>query len=183
LFYWGAFVWAYIPEFGIVRKARKAQGATDAKSLQVIMVVGMIATFLAFYLAWMPAFQVSAGLRIPCFVAGVALMIGGSLFRRHCFRMLGLSFTGDVRASKDQVIVTRGAYRYLRHPSYTAGIILSLGLGLGLGSVLSAALMVLGAAVGYVYRMNVEEKVLLAAVGEPYRQFMATRKRLIPFVY
>ena len=35
----------------------------------------------------------------------------------------------------------------------------------------------------YVYRMNVEERALLTAIGEPYRAFLATRKRLIPFVY
>jgi protein-S-isoprenylcysteine O-methyltransferase Ste14 len=31
--------------------------------------------------------------------------------------------------------------------------------------------------------MNVEERTLLAVIGEPYRQFMRTRKRLIPFIY
>ena len=35
----------------------------------------------------------------------------------------------------------------------------------------------------YSYRIAVEERALLAAIGEPYRQFMSTRKRLIPFVY
>ena len=29
--------------------------------------------------------------------------------------------------------------------------------------------------------MAVEERTLLAVIGEPYRQFMTTRKRLIPF--
>ncbi len=33
------------------------------------------------------------------------------------------------------------------------------------------------------YRISVEEHALLQAVGEPYRRFMSTRKRLIPFVY
>lgn len=36
---------------------------------------------------------------------------------------------------------------------------------------------------GYVYRIGVEERTLLAVVGEPYREFMRTRKRLIPFIY
>ena len=35
----------------------------------------------------------------------------------------------------------------------------------------------------YMYRMAVEEHTLLAVIGEPYRQFMRTRKRLVPFVY
>src|SRR5438034_7500267 len=47
------------------------------------------------------------------------------LLRRHCFRLLGASFTGDVRARADQAIVTTGAYALVRHPSYSAGILRS----------------------------------------------------------
>jgi len=32
-------------------------------------------------------------------------------------------------------------------------------------------------------RMAVEERALLQAVGDPYSDFMRTRKRLIPYVY
>jgi len=35
----------------------------------------------------------------------------------------------------------------------------------------------------YGYRMAVEERALLAVLGEPYREFMRTRRRLIPFIY
>jgi protein-S-isoprenylcysteine O-methyltransferase Ste14 len=31
--------------------------------------------------------------------------------------------------------------------------------------------------------MKVEEKVLLGTVGEPYREFMRRRRRLVPFIY
>jgi protein-S-isoprenylcysteine O-methyltransferase Ste14 len=45
--------------------------------------------------------------------------------------------------------------------------------------------IVLGAAslIVYLYRISVEERALVAGIGEPYRQFMTTRKRLIPFIY
>jgi protein-S-isoprenylcysteine O-methyltransferase Ste14 len=35
----------------------------------------------------------------------------------------------------------------------------------------------------YAYRITVEERTLLAVVGEPYREFIRTRRRLIPFIY
>jgi protein-S-isoprenylcysteine O-methyltransferase Ste14 len=97
--------------------------------------------------------------------------------------MLGSSFTGDVRASADQAVVTRGAYAILRHPSYTAGILLNTGIGIALGSWASAGIQAIASVAAYSYRIAVEERALLATVGEPYRQFMSTRKRLIPFVY
>jgi protein-S-isoprenylcysteine O-methyltransferase Ste14 len=34
-----------------------------------------------------------------------------------------------------------------------------------------------------VYRIAVEERTLLAVLGEPYREFMRTRRRLIPFIF
>ncbi len=110
-------------------------------------------------------------------------MIAGSLLRRHCFRQLGASFTGDVRASSEQRVVTSGAYSLLRHPSYTAAIILNTGIGLALGSWASVIVLVVVSFAVYGYRISVEERALLAAIGEPYEQFMSTRKRLIPFIY
>ena len=182
LVFWAAFLWAFSPEFGIVRRARRAAGSDDAKSLQVIMVTQGLASVLAFPLAWVRAFQFPWH-RGALFVVGVVVLISGALLRRHCWRMLGSSFTGDVRARADQAVVTRGAYAILRHPSYTAGILLNTGVGIALGSWASAAMQAAASFAAYSYRIAVEERALLAAIGEPYRLFMTTRKRLIPFVY
>jgi protein-S-isoprenylcysteine O-methyltransferase Ste14 len=128
-------------------------------------------------LRFAPEYQLAA------FYGGLAIIIAGSLLRRHCFKMLGISFTGDVQVRADQTIVTRGAYRILRHPSYTAGIILSIGMGIALGSWGSTCLLAVAAFATYIYRMSVEERALLNVLGEPYRQFISTRKRLIPYIY
>jgi protein-S-isoprenylcysteine O-methyltransferase Ste14 len=180
--FWAAVLWAFWPEFAIIRRARREKGTEDAKSLQVIMLGQGIASLLAFPLAWVPAFQFQAH-RAAVFAVGVAVLILGALLRRHCWRMLGASFTGDVRASADQVVVTRGAYAILRHPSYTAGILLNTGIGIALGSWASAGIQAAASFAAYSYRIAVEERALLATIGEPYRQFVSTRKRLIPFVY
>jgi protein-S-isoprenylcysteine O-methyltransferase Ste14 len=183
LLFWGAFLWAFWPEFAIVQRARRSQTASDSKSLQVIMLGQSIASLAAFPLAWVPALQFAPSHRTVAFFGGVATIIAGSLLRRHCWRMLGASFTGDVRASADQHVVTGGAYRLLRHPSYTAGLVMNTGIGIALGSWASAALLAAGSIIVYAYRMRVEERALLAVIGDPYREFMKTRKRMIPFVY
>jgi protein-S-isoprenylcysteine O-methyltransferase Ste14 len=180
--FWSVSAWVYWPEFGIVRRAQRSGNAKDAKSLQVILIGMQIATFAAFPLAWVSALQIS-GHRVGVFLCGVAVLIAGSVLRRHCWRMLGASFTGDVRASADQQVITRGAYAILRHPSYTAGIIMNTGMGIALGSWGSAAILAAASFAVYSYRVAVEERALLAAIGEPYAQFMRARKRLIPFIY
>lgn len=180
--FWAAFLWAYGPESGIIRRARRAAGTQDAKSVEVIAFGQGIAVLAAWPFAWVRALQFPVP-RTAAFFAGVAMLIAGSLLRRHCRRMLGSSFTGEVRASADQQVVTRGAYALLRHPSYSAGLLMNAGVGVALGNWASAGILVLGTLAAYVYRIGVEERVLLATIGEPYRPFMATRKRLVPFVY
>ena len=182
LLFWAVAVWAFWPEFGIPRRAQRSGNSKDAKSLQVILLGMWIAFIGAFPLAWVPALQLS-GHRVSGFLAGVILLVSGSFLRRHCWRMLGASFTGDVRARADQEVVTRGAYAILRHPSYTAGIMLHTGVGIALGSWASAVILAVASFAVYTYRIAVEERALLAAIGKPYERFMRTRKRLIPFVY
>jgi protein-S-isoprenylcysteine O-methyltransferase Ste14 len=181
LLFWVVEIWAFIPEFRVIGGSKK-NSARDAKSLQVILFGLNAAFFASFALAWIHSMQITS-YRTAIFYVGVALIFLGSLLRRHCFRMLGQSFTGDVRASADQNVVTRGAYSMLRHPSYTAAFILNTGVGLALGSWASLGILLVASAIVYGYRISVEEKALLAEIGEPYREFMRTRKRLIPFVF
>lgn len=180
--FWTVHLWAFWPEFGILRRARRSGNPQDDRSLQVIIIGMWLAFLAAFPLAWVPALQITDH-RLAVFLGGVALLVAGSLLRRHCWRMLGASFTGDVRAQADQEVVTRGAYAILRHPSYTAGIMMNTGVGLALGSWASALILPGVSFAVYAYRMSVEERALLAAIGEPYDRFLRTRKRLIPFVY
>ena len=182
LLFWTIDLWAFVPEMRLVRRARRSSTPTDAKSLQVILRGNGLAFLVALPLAWVSALQFT-GNRVVVFLIGVAVLVAGSLLRRHCFRMLGTSFTGDVQASADQQVVTRGAYAVLRHPSYTAGILLNTGVGIAMGSWASAAILAVAAFAVYSYRIAVEERALLAAIGDPYREFMRTRKRLIPFLY
>ena len=184
--FWATVLWAFWPEFRIVRQARHSQrraDSPDAGSYRVIVVGMWIAFGLAYPLAWVHGFQFPNHLMITAFIAGLGCIVGGSFLRRHCWRMLGPSFTGDVQARPGQAIVSSGAYALLRHPSYTAGILMNVGVGLALGSWGSAALLLVCSVAVYSYRMGVEERALLRAVGDPYREFMRARKRLIPYIY
>ena len=185
--FWVVFLWAYWPEFGIVRRAREPAAKSespDAGSFRLIVLGMSVATFAAFPLAWLRVLRASDSRQLVLFVLGVGTLLGGSLLRRHCWHLLSASFTGDVRARPDQAIIQTGAYSLVRHPSYTAGILMNLGIGLALGSWGSVALLTVASIAVYVYRMNVEERTLLEVVGEPYREYMRNRpRRLFPFIY
>jgi len=186
LVFWAIMIWAFWPEYHILRRARKSvrdAGSPDAGSYRFIVVGMQIVFMAAFPLSWIDFGRFPSGWEVGVFCIGLALLICGSLLRRHCWRMLGPSFTGDVQAHVAQEIITSGAYSLLRHPSYLAGIVMYTGIGLALGSWASAALLIVGSIATYAYRMTVEERALLKVLGEPYREFMRTRKRLIPYIY
>ena len=96
---------------------------------------------------------------------------------------LGDFFTRSVVILDGQRIVTTGPYGFVRHPAYAEILVSVAGLALTLGNWLSVALVVTGFVLGNVPRIRAEEAALAANLGEQYREFSRTRKRLIPGVW
>ena len=77
----------------------------------------------------------------------------------------------------------RGPYRVLRHPSYTGLLLVFLGVGVMAGNTAGAAGATGLLLIAVVYRIRIEERALVAALGDRYRHFAAHRARLVPFVW
>ncbi len=181
--FWAVFLVAYAPEFALVSRSRPAKGeGTDRGSMGFIMLAGWFGMMAAFAVAGTKTFAITNG-RMFWFAAGLAAVLGGSLLRRHCWRMLGKHFTGDVKASSDQPVIDRGAYRWVRHPSYTGGMLMYLGTGLALTNWLSALIITVAGGAAYLYRVRVEEQALGANLGDRYQEYMRRTKRFVPFVF
>ncbi len=181
--FWAVFLFCYLPEFRIIARSRPVPGEkTDKGSTAVIALAGWVGMFTAFAIAGVPQFMLLRGQRI-WFFAGIAALGAGTLLRRHCWRVLGKYFTGNVRAASDQPVVQTGAYRWVRHPSYTGGMLMYLGTGLALTNWLSVAIISVAGGLAYSYRVRVEEQVLRSQIGRPYEEYMERTKRFIPFVF
>jgi protein-S-isoprenylcysteine O-methyltransferase Ste14 len=181
LIFWVAFALAFVPEQAVLRN----EGWTtpqDANSKRVLILSQIVGMFAAFAIA----LTVPRGaLPYPMlfFWLGIAALVAGRLLRRHCHRMLGSSFTGAVVVTTDHAVVENGAYRYVRHPSYTAAVILYLGIGLALANWISIATVTVLVSVTFLYRVNIEERALVAVIGDPYRDYMQRTKRFVPFLF
>jgi protein-S-isoprenylcysteine O-methyltransferase len=185
LIFWAIYVWAFLPEWKVVQSGRKGvkdANSKDSGSLKVILAGMWVALLIAYPLAFVKAWSFPQRWQLPLFVVGVLLIVVGSLLRRYCWRTLGEYFTGDVKARPDQPVITTGPYRWVRHPSYTAGMMMFIGIGLALGSWFSFALLTIATIATYAYRVAVEERVLLDTIGEPYGSYMKERKRFIPYI-
>lgn len=185
LVFWAVYIWAFTPEWRIVRsgvEGVKRDDSKDSGSLRMLLGGQWVALLIAFPIAFVTAFAFPTRLRVPLFAVGISLLLLGSLLRRYCWRTLGEFFTGDVRARPDQPVIRSGPYRLVRHPSYTGAMMMFIGIGLSLGNWISAALLTFSSVALYSYRVSVEERALLETIGEPYGAYMKESKRFIPYV-
>jgi protein-S-isoprenylcysteine O-methyltransferase Ste14 len=120
--------------------------------------------------------------RIWIYGVGLLLMVSGAGLRRYCFRTLGDHFTFQVTVPSEHKLLREGIYKWVRHPSYTGGMMFNVGIGLALTNWGSTLLLAVGMAMVYIYRVHVEERALLRVHGRAYSEYMLETKRFIPFV-
>jgi protein-S-isoprenylcysteine O-methyltransferase Ste14 len=180
--FWAVFLLVYVPEFRLIARARPVPGQTSDRSMIFIMLLGWIGFPVAFAVAAWSNFVLVRHQKM-WFWLGIGLLLLGSALRRHCFKMLGSYFTANVKVADDQTVIKEGAYRWVRHPSYTGGMLMYLGTGLALTNWLSVLVMVILGGLGYAYRVRVEERALASALGQSYREYMQRTKRFVPFIF
>ena len=117
------------------------------------------------------------------FILGIALALAGFALRRWAIRTLGRFFTVDVATYTDQRVIDAPPYRRIRHPSYSGSILSLLGTTLMLGHGLGLALVALAIVVTFGYRVRLEERALLDALGDPYAAYMRRTKRFVPYLW
>ncbi len=120
---------------------------------------------------------------IPVYRAGLVLIGAGMWLRWWSVATLGRLFTVNVAIRTKHRLVDSGPYHYVRHPSYTAVLLVQVGAALCLGSVLSLFVMTVPLLATLLNRMRVEENVLVAGLGQAYRDYMTRTKRLVPAIY
>src|ERR1700758_3365960 len=90
----------------------------------------------------------------------VAVAIGYAL----CFWAMTVNrfFSSVIRIQEDrgQYVVTSGPYGLVRHPGYTAGILITLASGVAPGSWLAATLLIVTSLPFLLYRVVTEDRVL-----------------------
>jgi protein-S-isoprenylcysteine O-methyltransferase Ste14 len=115
-------------------------------------------------------------------VVGLMLFITGVALRIAAKRTLGKYYTYTLRTGYTHNLITRGMYRVVRHPIYLAMVIYTIGIPL-IFSSLCGLLFMLGLIPCILYRIGIEEKMLLEEFGDEYREYMKNTWKLIPFIY
>ena len=109
------------------------------------------------------------------FVSGVSMYLKARL-------TLGNFFSEKLRLLGTHKLVTSGIYRHIRHPIYTAEMLLLLGFTLMLNSLLGFLVMLLFVPL-ILIRIPFEEAMLKEARGQQYNDYIKQTKKLIPLLY
>jgi protein-S-isoprenylcysteine O-methyltransferase Ste14 len=155
----------------------------DRGSLVVMSIVTGGGVIVACVLAAVWTGAAIPWLRPQVTIAGMVVILLGSALRWRAIFTLGRYFTMDVAVRSTQSVVQSGPYRFVRHPSYTAILIMLLGVGLALANWASLVVILAGGLIGLLYRVRVEERALVDSLGQPYIDYMRTTRRFIPFIF
>jgi protein-S-isoprenylcysteine O-methyltransferase Ste14 len=113
----------------------------------------------------------------------ITLMFWGYLQYRLCGKYRGIHGGGGPgpEVPPDRLVST-GLYAYTRNPMYLGHIIFLIGLTLTLHSWL-AAVITIGVATWFHFRVRADEQNLAAKLGQPYITYTKTVKRWTPGLF
>jgi protein-S-isoprenylcysteine O-methyltransferase Ste14 len=92
-------------------------------------------------------------------------------------------FTYTITKIENHELIETGLYKNIRHPGYLGQLIIFLGISTCLSNWLSILLMIIPVLLGYLNRINIEEKFMVEQMGQKYLDYQKRTKKLIPAIY
>jgi protein-S-isoprenylcysteine O-methyltransferase Ste14 len=153
----------------------------DKNSISIIWVTIIVASSLAVLISIKTHLPIYSNSSVQ--YVGVVIIFIGIIIRLFAVFTLGRFFTVDVTIRQDHKIKKDGLYKYLRHPSYLASLVSFIGMGLTFNNWLSFLLLVVAILIAFLYRIKIEERVLIQHFGSEYIEYKKATNALIPFIY
>lgn len=113
-------------------------------------------------------------------IAGLTLVLFGSLLFIWARRTLGNYYSGHVSVVDGQPLVQDGPYRYIRHPAYAGYLWITFGIALGFSSLTGFIVVPLVLLPSVIYRLSVEDRLLAEHFGGQFKEYADRVSRLLP---
>ena len=114
---------------------------------------------------------------------GLALTIAAMALFALTHRDLGRSWSMSLDTRADHVLVTTGVYARVRHPMYSAFFLWFLAQALLIPNWIAGPAGLVAFTILFAVRVPREERLMLDAFGEAYRDYMRRTHRLVPGLY
>ncbi len=155
-------------------REKQAEQSAVVKLSALMFVVGFVVAGLDFRFSWFPVPRAVSIIATVLFL--IAYIIYAEVLRENTY----LSRTIEVQ--EGQKVIDTGLYSLVRHPMYTATLLLFLSMPLVLGSLISFVIFLTYPAI-IISRLKNEEKFLEKEL-EGYTEYKQKVKyRLIPFIW
>lgn len=165
----------------VLRSRRGDQPLKGKHSLTIIWIAAIGATVAAGNIAEYTRFPITDWEGIG--LLGIGLILFGMTIRLISIISLGRFFTVDVAIRQGHMLKKDGIYRYVRHPAYTGSLLSFLGFGVSLNNWVSLVVVVIPVTAAFLYRIRLEEEMLVASFGRDYEEYKRGTYRLLPGVY
>lgn len=149
-----------------------------------ILSITMATTIILFLLTpLLNYYKIGAFNNIWVIIIGTLLSVIGLITRYIAYTTLGEFYTRTLKETDKHKLVTNGIYKYIRHAGYFSNILTFLGISITLCNFITLGFIIIVYPIVYIYRINVEEKMLIEMFGNDYIKYKKTSKKLIPFIY
>ena len=114
---------------------------------------------------------------------GFLIFILNTFLRYNAITTLGKYYNPRVAIYEEHSLVTNGIYKKIRHPMYLSALLNVLAIALIFSSWGALVIMLFAVLPAVIYRINIEEEVLLTHLGSDYRQYLDNSKKMIPGIW
>jgi protein-S-isoprenylcysteine O-methyltransferase Ste14 len=166
----------------IFQRSKKSTDDHDKSSLKIIWITIILSIFTGVYLSDTNLKLISGYDRILNY-SGLFLILFGLVVRWIAILTLRKSFTVNLAVSEKQKIVRSGIYEHIRHPSYTGSLISFLGLGILFNNWLTLLMIFIPICAAFLYRVKLEESLLIKTFGKQYGDYLKHSWKLIPGIF
>ena len=187
--------WAYLAIFAIVMIISFAALDPDllrermrpgGKKPPLALAVFSLVLFMHWFVAGLDRGRFHWSDDVPGWLQGICLFTVAAGYALALWAMrVNRFFSSVIRIQTDRghQVVTTGPYAFVRHPGYTAGILIIAASGPALGSWLAAALVVIFSLPFLLYRAITEDRILQVELAG-YSDYAArVRWRLVPGIW
>jgi len=180
----GFILWALIERWFHMSGQQQAGGQQKEQGTYWLISISWYAAVIlsildAYYFHWTPQDSAIRELRW----LGIPLIMIGLAVRIMARRALGQQYSVMVETSESHQLVTTGIYRKLRHPAYFGSFNFFIGIPLNSWSMIGLGIALIGGIPAMLYRIRIEEEMLLKKFGQEYKAYAKDSWRILPYIW
>jgi protein-S-isoprenylcysteine O-methyltransferase Ste14 len=169
------------------KKYREADGDTlkkrdEGPATKVAGLLGMIGFIAMLVYIFQPNWLSFASLPLPLWIrwVGVGISLSGFALLQWAQTTLGKNWSDTPRMMREQTLVTSGPYRWIRHPIYTAFLLILSSTFFVSANWLIGISWTGMTILEIAARIHFEESLMIEYFGDQYNTYMKKTGRLLP---